>query len=105
MDKLTVDAIIIGLLRGMKDDHKEIFYLHFIRQRSCAEVDRIREQTDRNIRKTRGVILRKLRKQLQKALCSRQQAGFKMTLRQSGFLEQMGRALLTKTMRTDTIVI
>lgn len=89
MDELTADVIIIELLRGMRDDHKEIFYWHFIRQHSCAGVGRIRAQTDRNIRKTRGVILRKLRKQLQKALCDRQQAGYMLTLRQSRFLEQM----------------
>jgi hypothetical protein len=89
MDKLTTGVIIIELLRGMRDDHKEIFYWHFIRQRFCAEVGRIRAQTDRNIRKTRSVILRKLRKQLQKALCNRQQTGYMLTLRQRRFLEQM----------------
>jgi hypothetical protein len=77
------------MLHDLKDDHKEILYLHFIRQMSCVEVGRIRGQTDRNIRKTRAVILRKLRKQLQKVLSDRQQAGYGLTLRQREFLAQM----------------
>lgn len=89
LDELTADPILINMLRDMKDDHKEIFYWLFIRRLSCAEVGRMRGQSDRNIRKTRAVILRKLRKQLQKALQGRQQSGRGLTLRQYKFLEQM----------------
>lgn len=94
MDELTADAAISRMMRNLKDDHKEIFYWHFIRQLSCTEVGRIRGQTDRNIRKTRGVILRKLRKQLQKALESRADNGAGLTRRQREFLEQMKNAAL-----------
>lgn len=89
LDELVSDPALIKMLRDLKDDHKEIFYLHFIRQMSCVDVGRIRGQTERNIRKTRAVILRKLRKQLQKALNERQQAGYGLTLRQRVFLAQM----------------
>jgi len=89
LDELVSDPALIKMLRDLKDDYKEIFYLHFIRQLSCVEVGRIRVQTDRNIRKTRAVILRKLRKQLQKVLSDRQQAGYGLTFRQRKFLAQM----------------
>lgn len=94
MDELTADAAISNMMRNLKDDHKEIFYWHFIRQLSCTEVGRIRGQTDRNIRKTRGVILRKLRKQLQKVLEGRENDGYGLTLRQKTFLENMRKAVL-----------
>ncbi len=89
MDELTADAAVSRLMRSLNDDHKEIFYWHFIRQLSCAEVGRIRSQSDRNIRKTRGVILRKLQKELAKILAKREQAGRNLTLRQMAFLERM----------------
>ena len=89
LDELISDPALIKMLRDLRDDYKEIFYWHFIRQLSCIEVGRIRGQTDRNIRKTRAVILRKLGKQLQKALSDRQQAGYGLTLHQRVFLAQM----------------
>lgn len=94
MDELTADVAISNMMRNLKDDHKEIFYWHFIRQLSCTEVGWIRGQTDRNIRKTRGVILRKLRKQLQKVLEGREHDGYGLTLRQKAFLENMRKAAL-----------
>ena len=89
LDELVSDPAFIKMLRDLKDDYKEIFYWHFIRQLSCVDVGRVRNQTDRNIRKTRAVILRKLRKQLQMALNDRQQAGYGLTLRQRVFLAHM----------------
>lgn len=89
LDELVADPALIKMLRDLKDDYKEVFYWHFIRQLSCVDVGRIRNQTDRNIRKTRAVILRRLRKQLQRALNDRQQAGYGLTLRQCEFLVQM----------------
>lgn len=94
LHELVSDASISKMLKDLKDDHKEIFYWLFIRQLSCAEVGRIRGQSDRNIRKTRGVILRKLRKQVQKLLMGRQQAGYTLTLRQRDFLAQIEKAAL-----------
>ena len=90
LDELVSDNALIYALRKLKAAHKEIFYLHYIRRLSCAEIGVIRKQTDRNIRKTRAVILRKLRKELARALDGRE----KLTYRQASFLEQMKRAAL-----------
>ena len=89
MDELVTDPALIKLFRRMKEDHKEIFYWHFIRQLSCAEVGRIRNQSDRNIRKTRGVIVRKLQREFAAALRKRETAGYGMTPRQRVFLERV----------------
>lgn len=87
LHELTADAALSGMLRRLRDDHKEIFYWHFIRQLSCAEVGRIRGQCDRNIRKTRAVIVRKLQKELLRVLAARAKAGRGLSIRQRAFLE------------------
>ena len=89
MDELITDPALIKLFRRMKADHKEIFYWHFIRQLSCAEVGRIRNQSDRNIRKTRGVIVRKLQREFAAVLHKREAAGYRLTPRQCVFLERV----------------
>ena len=94
MDELVTDPALVKLFRRMKDDHKEIFYWHFIRQLSCAEVGRIRNQSDRNIRKTRGVIVRKLQGEFAAVLCKREAAGYRLTPRQRVFLERVGKDTL-----------
>lgn len=94
MDELTADIAISRLMRSLRDDHKEIFYWHFIRRLPCAEVGRIRGQTDRNIRKTRGVIVRNLQKELAAILKKREQAGYHLTLRQRACLERVEKDML-----------
>jgi hypothetical protein len=49
----------------LKDVHKELLYYLVIRQYSCQRVACMREQTERNIRKVKDTILRKLRKKAQ----------------------------------------
>ena len=94
MDELVTDPALIRLFRRMKDDHKEIFYWHFIRQLSCAEVGRIRNQSDRNIRKTRGVIVHKLQGEFATALRKREAAGYRLTPRQRVFLKRVEKDML-----------
>ena len=52
------------ILMGLKEEHKEIFYFLFLRQFSPQYVALMRGQTDRNIRKVRDTVLRKIRKKL-----------------------------------------
>lgn len=62
MHELTADAILSQALFRLKEDHKEIFYFLTIRLYSAQEVAAMRGQTDRNIRKVRTTILKRLRK-------------------------------------------
>lgn len=94
LDELVSDHAISKMMSTLKADHKEIFFWHFIRQRSCAEVGRMRGQTDRNIRKTRGVIVRRLQAQMAEVLNKLQSAGYGLTLRQREFLADMKKAAL-----------
>jgi len=93
LDELTADAAISQMMDKLKDDHKEIFYWYYIRQLSCVEIGRIRDQTDRNIRKTRNIIIGKLRKQLFKILKAREEAGRGLSMREHTFLQNEKTAL------------
>ena len=66
--ELTADEDLYTILRDLKDDHKEIFYYLFICLYSTARVGEIRGQSDRNIRKVRTTILKKIRKKYASAL-------------------------------------
>ena len=62
MHELTADAVLSRALLRLKEDHKEIFYFLAIRRDSVSEVAAMRRQSDRNIRKIRVTILKRLRK-------------------------------------------
>ncbi len=64
MHELTADAVLSEALLRLKEDHKEILYFLAIRLYSTRELGEMRGQTDRNIRKVRTTILKKLRKPL-----------------------------------------
>ena len=62
--ELTADALISRSLYKLKDEHKELFYFLAIRLYSAARFAEMRGQTDRNIRKVRSTVMKKLRKPL-----------------------------------------
>ena len=62
MHDLTGKAYLRKIVEGMKEEHKEIFFFLYLRQYSPRRLAAIRGQTDRNVRKVRDVILRKVRR-------------------------------------------
>ena len=64
MHGLTSKVYLRKIVEGMKEDHKEIFFFLFLRQYSPQRLAALRGQTDRNIRKVRDVLLRKVRKKV-----------------------------------------
>ena len=64
MHDLTGKAYLRKIVEGMKEDHKEIFFFLYLRQYSPQRFAALRGQTDRNIRKVRDVLLRKVRKKV-----------------------------------------
>ena len=64
MHDLIGKAYLRKIVEGMKEDHKEIFFFLFLRQYSPQRLAAFRGQTDRNIRKVRDVLLRKVRKKV-----------------------------------------
>lgn len=64
MHELIENKAIAVSIKKLKDEHKEILYYLAVRQYSCQRVACIREQSDRNIRKVRDTVIRKLQKNL-----------------------------------------
>ena len=61
MHNLVANAVLSDLIHSLKEDHKENFYYSAIQLLQSKEVAALMDQSTRNIRKKRNVILRKLR--------------------------------------------
>jgi hypothetical protein len=81
------DADISALFRDLSENHREILYFSAIRLYSGARLAAMREQTDRNIRKTRFLVLKKIHEKLIPRLAQRVENGLPVTLAQLDFLK------------------
>ena len=71
--ELVTDGNLSKILAGLKDEHKELLYLCAIRYLSAAKAGEIRGQTDRNIRKVRFTIIKKVNRELADFLSIKEQ--------------------------------
>lgn len=94
MHELVEDADVSAAVRDLKEDHKEILYYLTVRLYPCEKIAEIRGQSDRNIRKVRATLLKKLRETLHKALTEREKLGLPMTTTQRAFLQNSEKAAL-----------
>ena len=69
MHQLTANAFLSQMIEELSEDHKEILYFLSIRLYSTAQLAQMRGQSDRNIRKVRNTIRKKLQKKLHAHLC------------------------------------
>ena len=69
--ELVTDEDISKAIFALKDVQKELLYQLAIKGYSCQLIAACREQTDRNIRKIRDTMLKKLRKSFMQALQNR----------------------------------
>lgn len=86
--ELVTDADISVILRELNEDHKFLLFLSALRQYSSVKIAAIRGQTDRNIRKVRNTMLKKIRKKLLAALTEKVQAQQPLTLLEKEFLKE-----------------
>lgn len=86
MHNLTTKEYLLQIIMGLKEEHKEIFYFLFLRQFSPQYVAQMRGQTDRNIRKVRDTVLRKIRKKMNKQLLKMAEDGYRLGEREMQFL-------------------
>jgi hypothetical protein len=87
LHELVEDVDISALLRGLSENHREILYFSAIRLYSTARLAALRKQTDRNIRKTRVFMLKKIHEKLTPRLEQRVDSGLSVTLAQLAFLK------------------
>lgn len=86
--ELVTDADISVILRELNEDHKFLLFLSALRQYSSTKIAAIRGQSDRNIRKVRNTMLKKIRKKLLAALTEKVQAQQPLTLLEKEFLSE-----------------
>lgn len=79
MHNLTGRAYLRKIVEEMKEDHKEIFFFLYLRQYSPQQLAASRGQTDRNIRKVRDVLLRKIRSKVYNELKRLNKHGYIMS--------------------------
>ena len=88
MHDLTSKEYVRQIIKGLKEEHKEIFYFLFLRQFSPLYLALMRGQTDRNIRKVRDTVLRKIHKKMYKQLTQMQKHGYIPGAREVKFLQE-----------------
>ena len=88
MHDLTTKEYLRQIIMGMSRNHKEIFYFLFLRQFSPQYVALIRGQTDRNIRKVRDTVLRKIHKKMFIQLTKMQNHGYSPGPKEAAFLRE-----------------
>lgn len=92
--ELVTEEYLSKILRELSEDHKEILFLHAVRAYSSKRIGEIRGQSDRNIRKVRNTLLRKIYRKILPALKLREETGQPITLRERRFLSKMKEALI-----------
>ena len=96
MHQLTANAFLSDMIEELSEEHKEILYFLSNRLYSTTRLAQMRGQSDRNIRKVRNTIRKKLQKKLYAHLCWMQDEGKGLTLRERQFMEEYAALLDTK---------
>ena len=95
MHKLTADKFISDMVRDLSEAHKEVLYFLSLRLYSATKLAALRGQSDRNIRKLRLTIHKKLQRAFYQHLQEKQEAGGSLTLREQEFFRVFGELLQT----------
>ena len=75
MHNLTSKEYLWKIIKGTKEEHREILFFLYLRLFSPQRLATLRGQSDRNIRKVRDVAIRKLRKKVYNALKEQEKRG------------------------------
>ena len=86
--ELVTEEYLSKILWELNAEHKELLFLCAVRLFSSTRIAKIRNQSDRNIRKVRGTMLKKIRKKLLPALLDKAEKQQPMTLLEKDFLEE-----------------
>ena len=88
--ELVTEKELSQILLELNEEHKELLFLCAVRLFSSTRIARIRGQSDRNIRKVRGTMFKKIRKKLLAALTDKAEKQQPMTLLEKEFLRECG---------------
>ena len=87
MHQLSADPFISGMIENLSEEHREVLYFLSWRLYSTTRLAAMRGQSDRNIRKLRKTIHKKLQRQMYDRLCCKPENS--LTLRERRFLEEI----------------
>lgn len=87
MHDLTDRDYLRQIVMNLKQDHKEVLYFLGVRLYSTQQFALLREQTERNIRKVRGTVQRKIHKKLFTALTALSEENRELTDQEQAFLK------------------
>ena len=102
LHELTANRFLSKLFFTLSDEQKEVLYYLFVKQYSTTRLAAIRGQSDRNIRKLRTTIHKKLQRAFYQHLQEKQEAGGSLTLREQEFFRVFGELL--QTMGKDAVI-
>ena len=88
MHDLTDRDHLRQIVMNLKQDHKEILYFLGVRLYSTQQLALLRGQTERNIRKVRGTVQRKIHKELYAALTELAKENGELTHQEQAFLKE-----------------
>ena len=91
--ELVTEEYLSQILLELSEDHKELLFLCAVKLFSSTKVAAIRQQSDRNIRKVRNTVLKKIRKKLLAALTEKAEKQQPMTLLEKAFLAESGKVV------------
>lgn len=86
--ELVTDEYISKILCELSEAHKDLLFHCAVLQYSAMRLGELREQTDRNIRKIRATMLKKIQKKLLDYLFSGQRSPLELTLAEKRFMER-----------------
>ena len=100
MHNLTADSFVSRMVEELSEEHKEVLYFLSLRLYSTTRLAAVRGQSDRNIRKLRKTIHKKLQRQMYDHLCTKPENG--LTLWERQFLEEYSK--ITRKQGKDTVI-
>ena len=94
--ELVTEDYLCKILWELNDEHKELLFLCAVRLFSSTKIVAIRGQSDRNIRKVRATMLKKIRKKLLAALIDKHGEQQSLSLLEKEFLADNSEPVETK---------
>lgn len=94
--ELVTEEYLSTTLAELSEDHKEILFFSAVRLYSTQRIADLRGQTERNIRKVRNTLLRKIYRKILPVLKQQEETEQPMTLREKRFLSEMKEAIIDK---------
>ena len=102
LHELTANRFLSKLFFTLSDEQKEVLYYLFVKQYSTTRLATIRGQSDRNIRKLRMTIQKKLQRRMYEHLSEKLENDHGLTLREREFVEEY--EALLQTMGKNAVI-